>query len=115
MTQETTRLMFAFVFFDKLTGPLGSAAMDMALLALIRRDGGGHASRLTWRLPANAMWTLRQPAELLQRTACQMMLLQFGNVPWWVSMAFTATSVGFVNHTLRPAASDKEKQKKKDA
>jgi len=101
LTPGNWSLMFAFVFFDKLTGPLGSAAMDSALLSLIRRDSGG-VSPTSWiRIPANAMWTLRYPAELLQRTSCQMLLLRIGHVPWLVSISFTASSVAFVLHTLQ--------------
>jgi len=105
LSPENWQLMFAFCFFDKLTGPLGSAAMDTALLALIRRDGGGSTPSTWRRVPANGMWTLRYPAELLQRTSCQMLLLRTGgSMPVWVSMSFTTLSVAFVFHTLRPGA-----------
>jgi len=105
LSPENWQLMFAFCFFDKLTGPLGSAAMDVALLALIRRDGGGSAPSRWPRIPANGIWTLRYPAEMLQRTSCQMLLLRTGgSMPIWVSMSFTTLSVAFVFHSLRPAA-----------
>jgi hypothetical protein len=110
LTSDNWLLMVGFVFFDKLTGPLGSAAMDAALLALIRQDNGGSGPKSWIRVPANAMWTMRYPAELLQRTSCQMLLLRIGSVPWWVSMLFTSTSMLFVVLTLRPGLAGKHEK-----
>ncbi|CAK0798434.1 unnamed protein product, partial [Prorocentrum cordatum] len=64
------------------------------------------------RIPANGLWTCRYPAELLQRTFCQMLILRMGAVPWWVSLAFTAVSVAFVLGTLRPSTSLAEEKEK---
>lgn len=103
LTPERTWLMFAFVFFDKFTGPLGQAAIDTALLALLRRDSGG-AGPAGWpRMPANAVWTLRTAAERLERPLCQLLLLQLGipRAPAALPVSAAGISVAFVWHTLR--------------
>mmetsp|Transcript_109334 Transcript_109334/g.310010 ORF Transcript_109334/g.310010 Transcript_109334/m.310010 type:complete len:153 (-) Transcript_109334:159-617(-) len=103
LTPERTWLMFTFVFFDKFTGPLGQAAIDTALLALLRRDSGG-ASPPGWpRMPANAVWTLRTAAERLERPLCQLLLLQLGipRAPAALPVCAAGVSVAFVWTTLR--------------
>eukprot|EP00933_Yihiella_yeosuensis_P003522 TRINITY_DN10644_c3_g1_i1.p1 TRINITY_DN10644_c3_g1~~TRINITY_DN10644_c3_g1_i1.p1 ORF type:complete len:415 (-),score=55.14 TRINITY_DN10644_c3_g1_i1:171-1415(-) len=113
LTPDRTGLMFAFVFFDKFTGPLGQAAIDTALLSLLRRDNGGRGPEGWPRMPANAVWTLRAAAERLERPFCQLLLLHFGtsNAPTWVPLTFAAISVGFVLHTLKPESQKNEEKK----
>lgn len=117
MTPDKTGLMFFFVFFDKFSGPLGQAAIDTALLSLMRLDGGGKAPFSWPRIPVNAMWTLRTAAERLERPVCQLLLLRLGmaNASQWVPLAFTSVAVGFVLHTFRLGASAENGFKAKEA
>lgn len=115
LTPERTWLMFAFVFFDKFTGPLGQASIDTALLALLRRDSGG-AGPAGWpRMPANAVWTLRTAAERLERPLCQLLLLQLGipRAPAALPVSAAGISVAFVWHTFR-TGDRREDSKKAD-
>lgn len=107
LTGDRLWLMFAFVFLDKFSGPLGQAALDTALLSLLRprvaKEAGSNSSV---RVPANAMWTLRSAAERMERPASQLALLhlQAANAPAWLPMVFASVTVFFVMITLRPSS-----------
>jgi len=112
LTPDRTWLMFVFVFCDKFTGPLGQAAIDTALLALMRRSQDS-ANENGWpRIPANALWTLRTAAERLERPTCQLLLLRFGtdNAPPWLPILFAIVAVCFVQFTLRTTVAVDKKQ-----
>merc|ERR1711957_820606 len=101
LTPDKTWLMFVFVFADKFTGPLGQAAIDTALLTLMRQSREAGIGKGWPRMPANALWTLRTAAERLERPMCQLLLLRFGagNAPVWVPITFATVAVLFVEHT----------------
>lgn len=113
LTPDQTWLMFVFVFGDKFTGPLGQAAIDTALLSVMRR-GRSKSDGEGWpRMPANALWTLRTAAERLERPLCQLILLRFeaGSAPLWVPITFALIAVSFVQFTLRPGDESSTKSK----
>lgn len=111
LTPDRNWLMFTFVFMDKFTGPLGQAAIDTALLAVMRRGRDeGRGSSPGPRLPANALWTVRTAAERLERPACQLLLLtlQVDRAPVWLPVSAALVATAFVQFTLRPAAEAKK-------
>jgi len=91
-------LLMAFVFMDKYTGPLGAAALDVALLEVLRRGEGGGAVR------SSLLWTARMAVSRLERPLCQLVLLHTEGFPIQaVSAAFTAVTCAGVLASLRGA------------
>eukprot|EP00931_Biecheleriopsis_adriatica_P073539 TRINITY_DN47800_c0_g1_i1.p1 TRINITY_DN47800_c0_g1~~TRINITY_DN47800_c0_g1_i1.p1 ORF type:complete len:432 (-),score=54.62 TRINITY_DN47800_c0_g1_i1:127-1353(-) len=105
-------LMFAFVFGDKFTGPLGQSAIDTALLKVMQRGRDESTGKAWPRIPANAMWTLRTATERLERPLCQLVLLRFGagNAPPWLPITLTLLSVSLVQFTLRSGSDEGKKE-----
>eukprot|EP00927_Polykrikos_kofoidii_P066872 TRINITY_DN62432_c0_g1_i1.p1 TRINITY_DN62432_c0_g1~~TRINITY_DN62432_c0_g1_i1.p1 ORF type:complete len:440 (-),score=43.10 TRINITY_DN62432_c0_g1_i1:22-1260(-) len=114
LTPDRTWLMFVFVFCDKFTGPLGQAAIDTALLRLMRR-GRDKADGAGWpRMAENALWTVRTAADRLERPVCQMLLLRSGadNAPAWLVICFALIATGFVQVVLREGVASQTADKK---
>eukprot|EP00929_Paragymnodinium_shiwhaense_P075308 TRINITY_DN38493_c0_g1_i1.p1 TRINITY_DN38493_c0_g1~~TRINITY_DN38493_c0_g1_i1.p1 ORF type:complete len:412 (-),score=67.31 TRINITY_DN38493_c0_g1_i1:498-1733(-) len=112
LTADRTWLMFVFVLFDKFAGPLGQAAIDTALLAVMKAGRSKDVASTSRTVPANALWTMRTVIERLERPACQLMLLtlQMSNAPPYVPPLTAGVSVMFVLHTLLLADDDKVKK-----
>ena len=68
-------LVWAFVFVDKYTGPLGNAAVETSLLATLK--GGevdGAAQRTGWSVPGAMLLTVRQVVESSSRPFFELIL-----------------------------------------
>ncbi|CAE8608543.1 unnamed protein product [Polarella glacialis] len=84
-----TLVLAGMVFVDKYTGPLGAAALDMALLQLLETSGPGPLSggsevegsgRSARGIPATFLWTLRMTTSRMERPICQLVLLNTAGV-----------------------------------
>jgi len=103
LSPERLWLIFGFVFFDKFSGPLGQAAVDTALLALLHPADKEPMKANTRGIPSTAIWTVRTAAERLERPSCQLLLLMFGaaHAPCWLPLTFSMISVAFVIFILQ--------------
>lgn len=104
---ERAWLMAVFVFLDRLVGPVGEAAMDVALLGLLQ--GGREKS---WpslpRIPATGAWVFKSTVERLQRPLCGMALmrLQRSSAPVFVPPACAFVAAAFVVHLFHRGRRD---------
>ena len=98
------RLVGGFVFFDKYSGPLGQAALELAGMELIRRHPGT-------AVPAPFLISLRMAAFKYERPLWDILLVH--EARWWLPLpAVTAllTAVGGVYvFTMLTTAAEKEK------
>ncbi|CAL1128977.1 unnamed protein product [Cladocopium goreaui] len=79
----------AMVFLDKYTGPLGSASLDSALLAVL------YHGRCNKGLPETVLWTMRTAVARMERPICQLIMLHASLDVETLSLIFTfMTSVG---------------------
>lgn len=79
----------AMVFLDKYTGPLGSASLDSALLAVL------YHGRCNRGLPETVLWTMRTAVARMERPICQLIMLHASLDVETLSLIFTlVTSVG---------------------
>lgn len=79
----------AMVFLDKYTGPLGSASLDSALLAVL------YHGRCNKGLPETVLWTMRTAVARMERPICQLIMLHASLDVETLSLIFTfVTSVG---------------------
>ncbi|CAJ1390311.1 unnamed protein product, partial [Effrenium voratum] len=73
-------LLAVFAFLDKYTGPLGAAALDVALLRVLEPKDSSTAwctapqARL---VPSTLLWTSRMVFARVERPACKLLLLHF--------------------------------------
>jgi len=68
--------------FDKYTGPLGSAALDIALLAILKRGAVTvQADKRQISVPGTLLWTMRNGISRLERPICQLVLLRTSGIP----------------------------------
>merc|ERR1712039_861954 len=88
-------LIGVFAFLDKYTGPLGSSALDKALLQILEFGAlrGSDATRYT--VPSTILWTSRMVVSKVERPMCQLVLLHTNGVPverlaWTFTLASTA-------------------------
>lgn len=82
-------LLAMFAFLDKYTGPLGGAALDAALLKVLRIGAlTGKSSRIG--VPSTLLWTSRMVIVKVERPLCQLVLLYTTGMPVErVAWAFT--------------------------
>mmetsp|Transcript_80855 Transcript_80855/g.262168 ORF Transcript_80855/g.262168 Transcript_80855/m.262168 type:complete len:421 (-) Transcript_80855:330-1592(-) len=86
-------VLMAFVFLDKYTGPLGSGALDVALLAILRDGGASHQRAGKRGVRGTWLWTVRNAVARLERPICQLILLHTSGFPiQCVSCGFTAAT-----------------------
>jgi hypothetical protein len=81
ITPETGQLLFGLVLLDKFSGPLGGAALEMALLALLTTSrttktggGGGGGGAEQW-IPFAFLMTVRTAVETTSRPFAEWVLL----------------------------------------
>ena len=115
LTPSRAWLLAIFVLSDKYAGPLGSAALDDALLAELRRGRELQDAAPSWGIGSQVLWSLRGAAERLERPVCQIVLLKLAppgaapgeSTPVWLSPTLAAVSLAFVLARLRDRAAAK--------
>lgn len=87
-------VMATLAFLDKYTGPLGTAALETALLALMNHETSpGNELQVGFAVPGAWLWSLRMAVSRLERPICQLLLLQTATLPvQWVALVFASTS-----------------------
>jgi hypothetical protein len=104
-SDSTNQQIFALagmVFLDKYTGPLGSAALDRALLQILGWAPGSAETNSRKRrahyfwVPRSFLWQLRSVVSKVERSICQLVLLHgtsgLGVQPEFLSFLFTAAT-----------------------
>eukprot|EP00928_Gymnodinium_smaydae_P041918 TRINITY_DN28303_c0_g3_i1.p1 TRINITY_DN28303_c0_g3~~TRINITY_DN28303_c0_g3_i1.p1 ORF type:complete len:429 (-),score=46.65 TRINITY_DN28303_c0_g3_i1:78-1364(-) len=90
-------LLAAFAFLDKYTGPLGSAALDVALLKLMRFGARKEEKSTGVRPTSEVLWTARMVVSKVERPICQLVLLHTTGMPVkQVAWPFTLVTCIFV-------------------
>mmetsp|Transcript_29079 Transcript_29079/g.83346 ORF Transcript_29079/g.83346 Transcript_29079/m.83346 type:complete len:439 (-) Transcript_29079:37-1353(-) len=93
-------LLVVFAFLDKYTGPLGMAALDTALLRLLK-TGAVVSSEGSYGVPGTLLWTARMVVSKIERPVCQLILLHTSGLPVhrvsWAFTTFTCLAVLAVN------------------
>lgn len=92
-------LLGGMVFLDKYTGPLGSAALDVALLAVLTAGDARQRAKTSSRMqvPGSLLWTLRMTVTRMERPICQLLLLHSTGISvQWLSLIFTAITAAGV-------------------
>jgi len=76
-------LLAAMVFMDKYTGPLGAAALETALLAvLVEGDEQNKAQKQSGlQIQGSLLWTMRMIVGRMERPICQLVLLHSAGTP----------------------------------
>ena len=100
------------LFLDKYTGPLGIAALDAALLHLLKFSAALQGD-IGWTVPATVLWTARNSIQKLERPICQLILLNISAVPVpLVSGCFALVTCGGVLAIFRVIAVREDCHKK---
>mmetsp|Transcript_164571 Transcript_164571/g.316053 ORF Transcript_164571/g.316053 Transcript_164571/m.316053 type:complete len:214 (+) Transcript_164571:106-747(+) len=108
-------LLGGMVFMDKYSGPLGSAALDMALLRVLTQGDERLRSSTSSliRVPGSLLWTLRTAVTRMERPICQLLLLHGAGISvQWLSSIFTAiTTTGVFLILARQRGTDQKNMK----
>lgn len=110
-------LLGGMVFMDKYSGPLGSAALDMALLAVLIQGDERLRSSASYviRIPGSLLWTLRTAVTRMERPICQLLLLHGAGISVeWLSSIFTAFTTTGVCVILARQRGVEQKSEKED-